>query len=385
MNQQRKLADLAGKRRPDAAPRNGGPVRATGPDSTQADAEPFQLSLELLSQAALVLIGFVVLIVALSLGRSVVMPVLAALIIGITVRPAQTFAARYGVPPALTALVLVAVLFGAIYAAVNLVIGPLAAWLPHAKELAPSLKEKFSWLDGPLAVWREVKASMGGSQDAAQSFGIETSLPALLQGAVQILTPAISEFLVFFGTLLFFLVGSDTLRRRLITAFSTRGARLRVMRIWNEVETDLTAYVSTVTVINLALGAVTAGMCFLLGLPNPLTLGVLAFALNYVPYIGPAIVVMILFGVGLLSLPSLGAAVLAPALFVAMTTVEGHFITPNVIGRRLTLSPFLVFLALAFWTWLWGPLGAFLATPLLIVSLAVMSNLFPGDETELPK
>jgi predicted PurR-regulated permease PerM len=138
------------------------------------------------------------------------------------------------------------------------------------------------------------------------------------------------------------------------------------------------------TGINLGLGVVVSIVLAIIGFPNPVTFGLLAFALNYVPYIGPAIVALVLAGVGLVSQPSLAPALLAPALFVAIATLEGHVITPNIVGRRLTLNPFLVFLALAFWTWLWGPIGAFLAVPLLIVGFVVLGHLLPGEESPLP-
>jgi predicted PurR-regulated permease PerM len=103
-----------------------------------------------------------------------------------------------------------------------------------------------------------------------------------------------------------------------------------------------------------------------------------------VPYVGPAVMVVILFGIGLVSFPSLGQALLAPAGLVALCTLEGHFITPTIIGRRITLNPLVVVLALAFWTWLWGPIGAFLAVPLSIIGLVVFSHLFPQEEVKLP-
>src|SRR5262249_3200501 len=103
-----------------------------------------------------------------------------------------------------------------------------------------------------------------------------------------------------------------------------------------------------------------------------------------IPYIGPGILATVLFGVGLVASPSLGQALLAPALFIAFATVEGHVVTPTIIGRRLTLGAFPVFLALAFWTWLWGPIGAFLAVPLLITSYAVFTHLLPREEASLP-
>ena len=122
----------------------------------------------------------------------------------------------------------------------------------------------------------------------------------------------------------------------------------------------------------------------MIGFPNPLIFGLLAALLNYVPYVGPAVMVIVLFGVGLVTFSSLGHAFIAPIGFIALTTTEGHFITPTIIGRRLTLNPLLVFLALAFWTWMWGPIGAFLAVPLSIIGLVIVNHLFPREDVQLP-
>jgi predicted PurR-regulated permease PerM len=102
------------------------------------------------------------------------------------------------------------------------------------------------------------------------------------------------------------------------------------------------------------------------------------------PYIGAAGTTLILLAVGLVTFPSLGYALVPPAAFVALATVEGQFITPAVLGHRLTLNPLAVLLAIAFWGWLWGPIGAFLAVPLTTVILVTMTHLFPPDESKLP-
>jgi predicted PurR-regulated permease PerM len=94
---------------------------------------------------------------------------------------------------------------------------------------------------------------------------------------------------------------------------------------------------------------------------------------------------LILFVVGLATFPSLGQAIAPPLCFIALTTVEGHFITPAIMGRRLTLSPLMVFMALAFWTWLWGPVGAFLAVPLAIIALVTLHHMLPAEEAKLPE
>ncbi len=133
----------------------------------------------------------------------------------------------------------------------------------------------------------------------------------------------------------------------------------------------------------MGVGLITAIAVYLIGFPNPVLWGVLASIFNYVPYIGPAVMVFVLFGVGLVIFPSLGYAMIAPIFFAALTTIEGHFVTPNIIGRNLSLSPMIVFLALAFWTWLWGPIGAFLATPILIIGLVVSKHFLPEEEIEV--
>jgi predicted PurR-regulated permease PerM len=94
--------------------------------------------------------------------------------------------------------------------------------------------------------------------------------------------------------------------------------------------------------------------------------------------------VIALFGVGLVTFPSLGHACIAPLGLIGVTTMEGHFVTPTIVGRRLTLNPLLVFLALAFWTWMWGPIGAVLAVPLSIVALVIVNHLFPNEDVRLP-
>ena len=133
-----------------------------------------------------------------------------------------------------------------------------------------------------------------------------------------------------------------------------------------------------------AIGMVVALGAWLFGFPNALIFGILAMALNYIPYIGAACLTLIILGFGLVTFPSLSFALIPPAAFVALATIEGQFVTPAVLGHRLTLNPLMVLLALAFWAWLWGPIGAFLAVPLTMVGLVTLYHLFPPDESKLP-
>jgi predicted PurR-regulated permease PerM len=92
----------------------------------------------------------------------------------------------------------------------------------------------------------------------------------------------------------------------------------------------------------------------------------------------------ILLVVGVIAFSTIGAGLIAPLAFVGLTFLEGHFITPTIIGRRLELNALAVFMALAFWTWLWGPVGGFLSSPLLIVGLILKEHLWPTVSPNLP-
>ena len=127
--------------------------------------------------------------------------------------------------------------------------------------------------------------------------------------------------------------------------------------------------------VNLCLAALAVGLAGAVGLPNPLLWGVLAGTLNFIPYLGPAVMVVTLFVIGLLSFSSLTDAFVAPIIWIFVTTLEGQMITPAIIGHRHTLNPFLIFLAIAFWAWMWGPLGALLAVPLLIAAVVAIKHL----------
>jgi predicted PurR-regulated permease PerM len=156
------------------------------------------------------------------------------------------------------------------------------------------------------------------------------------------------------------------------------------LRILNEIEVSLGGYLLTVTMINLGVGAATGIICAVFGMPNPAGLGALAATLNFFPIIGPVVTFVVLVVVGFVSFSTLSAAMIVPLAFVGLTFLEGHFVTPTIIGRRLELNALAVLIALAFWTWLWGPMGGFLSSPILIICLVLREHLLPADSPQLP-
>jgi predicted PurR-regulated permease PerM len=254
-------------------------------------------------------------------------------------------------------------------------------WSTHLPELGSRLKEKLHMFDRPLALWQELQSMLGGS-DTLSTF----QMPKFdwVQPAIEFLSPTFTEFLLFFATLVLFIASWKDLRRALILTFADHASRLRTLRILNEIEEHLGGYLLTVTVINLGVGTATGIICALTGMPNPAGLGALAATLNFFPIIGPIAMFVILTVVGVIAFSSLGGGLMAPLAFAGFAFLEGHFITPTIIGRRLELNALAVFVALAFWTWLWGPMGGFLSSPLLIVGLILKEHLLPVDSPQLP-
>jgi predicted PurR-regulated permease PerM len=335
------------------------------------------------AQMATVGIFVILLGACLYLCRPVLLPIVAAMVIGTTLAPIVKAGARHGVSPWVTAIALGAGLLVLAGIAVTLLASPVSEWIAKAPEIGATVKQKLYVLDRPLAALRELQDVLmpsGGPTTVA----VESSHLGMVTPVVAFVTPALTEATLFFVTLIFFLATQIDFRRYMVSVFATREAKLRFLRISNEIEEYLGSYVAVVTMINFGLGVVVASGAWLFGLPSPIMLGILAAGLNYLPYIGAACVTLILLAVGLVTFPSLGFAFVPPAAFVALATVEGQFITPAVLGHRLTLNPLVVLLALAFWAWLWGPMGAFLAVPLTIVGLVTLHHLFPPEEDKLP-
>jgi predicted PurR-regulated permease PerM len=330
---------------------------------------------------ALVSLLVISVVFVLYIAKAFFLPVVMAFVVGTMLSPAAGFLERYRIPRAIGAVLIVATVGAAAAFTVGLISSPLIEWSSRLPELAARLKDKLHVFDPVLALWRELQGLAGGSDSLT---GFQLPKFEWVQPTIEFLSPTFTEFLLFFATLILFIASWKDLRRALVMTFTDRAARLRVLRILNEIEEHLGSYLFTVTLINAGVGLATGIVCAIARMPNPAGLGALAATLNFIPIIGPVATFAILLVVGIIALPTLGVALVAPLAFVGIAFLEGHFITPTIIGRRLALNALAVFLALAFWAWLWGPMGAFLSAPLLIVALVLKEHLLPADSPQLP-
>lgn len=336
------------------------------------------------ARAATVGIFIILLFAALYWAQPVLMPVILALVVGIVLTPVLIFAASYKIPHWLTAITLVGAIFAALSYAIVLLADPIGEWIEKAPEFGAVLKQKLAIFDRPLAALVSLRESITGPAKEGEGLLDIDVFAVFVRPILGVLTPALGQIVIFFATLLFFLAGRESLRRRFLTFWADREGRLGALALLNDVERSLAGYFGVITGINLVLGISLAVVAWLVGLPSPLVWGVLGFLLNYLPYIGPAVTMIMLFAVGLMVFESIVQALVAPVFYLVASIIEGEFVTPSVLGMRLALSPLLVFLAVAFWTWFWGPFGALLAVPLLIIGTIALNHAFPKDVAKLP-
>jgi predicted PurR-regulated permease PerM len=329
---------------------------------------------------ALVALLIICVVAVLYAAKVFFLPVVTAFVVGTMLSPAAGLLERHRIPRSVSAVLIVSAAGAGAAFIVGLISSPVMEWSTRLPELGSQLKDKLHVFDRPLALWQELQGMLGGSSVAP------FQMPKFdwVQPTIEFLSPTFTEFLLFLATLILFIASWKDLRRTLIMIFTDHASRLRTLRILNEIEEQLGGYLLTVTTINLGVGAATGIICALTGMPNAAGLGALAATLNFFPIIGPVAMFVILTLVGMIAFSTIGAGLIAPLAFVGLTFLEGHFITPTIIGRRLELNALAVFIALAFWTWLWGPMGGFLSSPLLIVALILKDHLLPVDSPQLP-
>jgi predicted PurR-regulated permease PerM len=317
-------------------------------------------------------------------AQAVVVPIILAWAIATILHPVVKWMQAHKVPRSFAVIIVTVALLTLIVGLLLLLSTPITYWLGRASELGLLIKQKLQMMNQPLAMLDEVRKALNAITNSGETNIKIEQQSTVVSTIVAVLTPAVSQFVLFIGALVFYLAYQKKIRSAAVLFLRNREARLTVLRTLVDIDDNMTVYFGTFTLVNICLGVVTIALTWVVGLPSPLLWGVLAAVLNYIPYIGVAIVVVTLSVVGLLTLPTLGGAAVAPLIYLGITALEGQFLTPIFMGLRLTLNPFAVFLAIAFCTWLWGPIGAFLAVPLLMAVTVALGHVFADEEPDLP-
>lgn len=334
------------------------------------------------SRLATILIGLVVLIIALSLGEVVLAPVFLAVVVGLMLGPLADRIERLGVPPWISGMAVVFLFVGLISVAATAFAVPLSAWI----EKLPGAWTK---IQPQIASWKDLLKSMEGLQKQVQdAMGQAGAINVAVQDGAAVKTvatvaPAImAEMLIFLASLYFYVATRKRFRIAVLSLCFTRRIRWRTARIFRDVEYMVSRYLLSITMVNIGVGAAVSLALWLAGVPSPMLWGMLAGVLNYVTYVGPAVMAVLLLGIGLITADNALGILTPPAIYLVLHVIEGQIVTPHVLGMTMTLNPFVIFLALVFWIWIWGPVGGFIAVPSLLVLYVIARHLVPrrGDK-----
>ena len=367
-------------------------------------------------------------------AQPVLAPLVIALVLTFVIAPMVRRLASRGMPPALAAGIVMALLLGSAVPVAAGLAGPVAQWwqrMPAAvtqlrveferlRSAVPGMAAPRSSVDVPLADAPPTKVTtINASPTNAPSSGSpSTGLPAAEHSPERSPTPsdpladrlagegvALTGFLLGQGLssavsaaaaliLLYFLLASEHwLLGRSIAAIPGRRRRALVLGGLRAAQQEIGHYLVAMSAINVTAGVVTGLAVHALGMPDATVWGVLVAVLCFVPYLGPLAIVGLLLMAGLVSFGDLPSMLAPAAAFVFIHAVETNLISPWVVGRRLALSPISVLLAVLFWGWLWGISGALVAVPLLIAlrgvcrrqpSLRLLAQLLDGDARDLP-
>ncbi|HEX3928420.1 MAG TPA: AI-2E family transporter [Gemmatimonadales bacterium] len=330
---------------------------------------------------AVTVIASLAVVAALYLARELLIPVAAALTFNIVLRPVVRWLEGARIPaPAGAAIVVlgaVGVLVGAGYGLAPSIEGfltklPAAEASAHnkASALPPPFDRFGAVFDGSGAA--PVQSSMHAPPDsssarpASSAAGPSASSPVIgrVFGTATSVIAALIETLLL---LMFFLAAGDMWRQRLIKLAPTSAAARRLAAFGDEVQTVLARYLGIATLLNIGQGLVFTGVATVLHLPAPPVWGILTFCLEFIPYLGGLVMVVLLLVIGWAGTGGISHALLPPICYLVMTTIQNDVVSPVTYGRQLQLNPAAILISTMTWWFLWGVPGAFLSVPILAV------------------
>jgi predicted PurR-regulated permease PerM len=314
-------------------------------------------------------------------ARDFLIPIVFALLLNFLLSPLIRRLARIHVKPPLGAAVVVILLVSAIGGSVYQLAGPAQGWIATAPQAFGRAQGKLRRIIRPM---QQVQKNVEQAEQAANAVGgpsgkapevvvqSEPSLSSRLFGTTQKIVAGLLEIFIL---LYFLLAGGDLFLQKLIKVLPHFSDKVKAVEIARATESTVSAYLSTTLLLNVVEGAFVALALWLLGMPNVLLWGALVACLEFVPYLGAATAVLVLGVAGLTTFDRLGQALLIPGSFLAINLLQANFVTPLLLGHRLTLNPVAIFVGLAFFFWIWGVPGAFLAVPVLATFKIFCDNI----------
>ncbi|HJU05448.1 MAG TPA: AI-2E family transporter [Nitrospiraceae bacterium] len=301
-------------------------------------------------------------------GRGIFLPITLALLLSFLLAPLIRALRKLAMPePVGAALVLLTLLAVVGYGAYRLS-EPAAQWMAEAPRAFRQVEYKLRALKKPVEEVSRATEQLGKIANIGEPKKlreVELKRPSWSEALVGVTGEFIGGLAATVILLYFFLASGDLFLQKLVKVLPRLEDKKRAVEIVREIERHTSTYLLTVSAINACVGVVIGLAMFLLGMPNPVLWGVMAAFLTFIPYLGPLVGVGVITVVAALTFDELGWILLVGGTYWGIAALEGTFISPMVVGHRLTLNPVVLLFGLFLWGWIWGIGGALLAVPLM--------------------
>jgi predicted PurR-regulated permease PerM len=316
----------------------------------------------------LTILSVLALLYTLFFARDFLLPIVIALLLDLLFSPVVRACTRIGIGAPFGAAIVVLGLLGLVSFGAYELSTPLERWISEAPATLAKAEARMKKLTKPLERVRRTAeqvetAAAGATPPKATEVVVRgPGLLARVFGTTQRFVAGSLEVLIL---LYFLLAAGDLFLQKLVKVLPQLGDKRTAVQIARKAESSISTYLITALAVNVGEGIVVGVVMYLLGMPNPLLWGALVTLLEFVPYLGAATITIVLTIAAMTTFDAVGRALLVPASFLAINLVQGNLISPLLYSRRLTLNPVALFVGLAFWWWIWGIPGAFIAVPLM--------------------
>lgn len=349
-------------------------------DHVDGEVDPSVEQLSQLRTIKALMIGIFLIMLAATIyvAKDVLLPIVLGVLLMLTLSPVTRGLERIGIPTPVSAVLLILSIGIGSTVGVYMMSGPVSDLVSQAPEIGDQLKSKLSPVTKSVEAVQEAEKQVQNLADGDEPVPTQRVVvdkPGPVRQALNGLASAGSSIVAGMILALFMLASGDFFLRRIIEATSKLQDKKKAYRIVRDIEQQISRYLAAITVINAGLGLAIGTALFFVGMPYAFVWGAAAFALNFLPFLGSIIGTILVGAIAFVTFDSASHAMLAPIAYFSLTTLEGQFITPYLVGRRLELNTVSVLITVLFWIWIWGILGALMAVPFLVLVKVICDNI----------
>ncbi|SMC75649.1 Predicted PurR-regulated permease PerM [Novosphingobium sp. B1] len=331
-----------------------------------------------LQSAIVLLLGlglFLALPFVLSIGSVVFLPPVTAIIFTIVLSPLADRLTRIGLPNTLASFIAILALIAVVLVALLLILQPAFVMVDQVPTLVRTVTLRFAELRGNLSWIADVNRQLARITGHSASREVVVASPSVIE-QVAFATPSVILETLLTLLMTFFMIESRIrMKRRILLDRQSFGASVRLARVLRDVQERVASYILTVAQVNFGVGVIVALGAWSFGLTAPVMWGGLAFVLNFLPYLGPLMMMGLLALVGLGTASTVAIGLLPVLAYLALHAVESNVVTPSILGARFTVNPVAILLAISYFSWIWGVLGALLSVPILLTIAALLDHI----------